>query len=111
MIFVKDSINNEQKEVNLKLFLDESVDCFTDSILGELPPSRGEDDHNIELIPGISPPNKPQYRVFLAQEEENMTQVHELMKKGMVHPTSSPFGLPVLLVQKKDGSYHMCVDY
>ena len=40
-----------------------------------------------------------------------MAQVNELVEKGMVQPRSSPFCLPVLLVQKKDGSYHMCVDY
>ena len=40
-----------------------------------------------------------------------MTQVKELLEKGMVQPISSPFCSPVLLVQKKDGSYRMCVDY
>ena len=40
-----------------------------------------------------------------------MAQVNELVEKGMVQPSSSPFCSPVLLVQKKDGSYCMCVDY
>ena len=40
-----------------------------------------------------------------------MAQVNELVEKGMVQPSSSPFYSPVLLVQKKDGSYRMCVDY
>src|SRR5271168_382171 len=82
-----------------------------DSIPGELPPSRGEDDHRIDLIPGISPPNKPPYRVSPAQQEEIMAQVNELVEKGMVRPSSSPFCSLVSLVQKKDGSYRMCVDY
>ena len=87
------------------------MDCFTDSIPRELSPSRGEDDHKIELIPGSSPPNKPPYRVSLAQQEEIMTQINELVEKGMVRPSSSTFCSPVLWVQNKDGSYHMCVDY
>ena len=40
-----------------------------------------------------------------------MAQVNELLDKGMIHPNSSPYWSSVLLVQKKDGSYHMCVDY
>ena len=40
-----------------------------------------------------------------------MAQVNELVEKGMVQPSSSPYCSPVLLVQKKDGSYRMCVDY
>ena len=122
LIFVKDSMpqdnslssnenDSSKEESSLKLFLDEYDDCFSDSIRGELPPSRGEDDHKIELIPGSSPPNKPPYRVSLAQQEEIMAQVNELVEKGMVRPSSSPFFSPVLLVQKKDGSYRMCVDY
>ena len=102
---------SSKEESSLKLFLDKYDDCFIDSIPGELPPSRGEDDHKIELIPGSSPPNKPPYRVSLAQQEEIMAQVNELVEKGMVRPSSSPFLSPVLLVQKKDGSYRMCVDY
>ena len=40
-----------------------------------------------------------------------MTQVNELVEKGMVQPSSCPFFSLVLLVQNKDGSYYMCVDY
>ncbi|MCO5578787.1 hypothetical protein L7F22_032633 [Adiantum nelumboides] len=121
MIFVKDSLNgvdvtqvNENGiKVDLELFnfLNQFQDVFIDDIPGELPPKRGDDDHMIELIPASSPPNKPPYRVSQAQQEEIMRQVNELVDKGMVRPSSSPFCSPVLLVQKKDGTYRMCVDY
>ncbi|MCO5547351.1 hypothetical protein L7F22_000800 [Adiantum nelumboides] len=92
-------------------FLNSFKDCFADEIPNDLPPSRGEDDHKIELIPGSSLPNRPPYRVSYAQQEEILTQVNELLEKGLVRPSSSPFCSPVLLVQKKDGSYRMCIDY
>ncbi|MCO5603226.1 hypothetical protein L7F22_057373 [Adiantum nelumboides] len=121
MIFVKDSLNgvneaqvNEsgmQEDLELSNFLNQFQDVFIDDIPGELPPKRGDDDLMIELIPGSSPPNKPPYRVSQAQQEEIMRQVNELVEKGMVRPSSSPFCSPVLLVQKKDGTYRMCVDY
>ena len=121
LIYVKDSPSpnvmhnfengNENDNANLHLFLQKYDDCFADSIPNELPPARGDDDHRIELVQGSSPPNRPPYRVSLAQQEEIMAQVNELLDKGMVRPSSSPYCSPVLLVQKKDGSYRMCVDY
>ena len=98
-----------KEELDLSNFLNQYQDVFIDDIRGELPPKRGDDDHKIELSPGSSPPtNKPPYRVSQAQQEEIMRQVNELVDKGMVRPSSSPFCSPVLLVQKKDGTYRMC---
>ncbi|MCO5557114.1 hypothetical protein L7F22_010670 [Adiantum nelumboides] len=121
MIFVKDFLNgvnetqvNEsemQEYLELYNFLSQFQDVFIDDFHGELPPKRGNDDHMIELIPGSSPPNKPPYKVSQAQEEEFMRQVNELVEKQMVRPSSSPFCSPILLVQKKDDTYHMCVNY
>ncbi|MCO5603376.1 hypothetical protein L7F22_057526 [Adiantum nelumboides] len=121
MIFVKDSLNGvDETQVNengmqvgleLSNFLNQFQDVFIDDIPGELPPKRGDDDHMIELIPRSSPPNKPPYRVSQAQQEEIMRQVNELVEKGMVRPSSSPFCSLVLLVQKKDDTYRLCVDY
>ncbi|MCO5550756.1 hypothetical protein L7F22_004247 [Adiantum nelumboides] len=121
MIFVKDSLSDVNKtqvnesgtkeDLELSKFLNQIQDVFIDDIPGELPPKRGDDDHAIELIPGSSPPNKPPYRVSQAQQEEIMRQVNELVEKGMVRPSSSPFCSPVFLVHKKDGTYRMCVDY
>jgi hypothetical protein len=38
-------------------------------------------------------------------------QIEELLEKGFIHPSSSPWGAPVLFVNKKDGSRRMRVDY
>ncbi|MCO5609370.1 hypothetical protein L7F22_063596 [Adiantum nelumboides] len=96
--------------VSRRAFLDEYVDCFSEALPGQLPPESPK-DHNIDLIPRSAAPNKPLYRVSAAQQEEMMTQVNELLQKGHIQPSSSPFCLLVLLVQKKDGSWRMCIDY
>ncbi|MCO5553939.1 hypothetical protein L7F22_007465 [Adiantum nelumboides] len=121
MIFVKDSLSDvnktqvnesgSQEDLEFSKFLNQFQYVFIDDIPGELPPKQGDDDHAIELIPGSSPPNKPPYRVSQAQQEEIMRQANELVEKGMVRPSSSPFCSPVLLVHKKGGTYRMCVDY
>ena len=102
---------NSNDEENQESFLQSFSDYFSDSIPNELPPSRGDDDHRIELVPGSAPPNRPPYPLSHAQQEEILTQVNELLEKGMVRPNSSPFCSLVLLVQKKDGTYRMCIDY
>ena len=117
MIFVTDAIPSKESNATNELnesqmnFLKEFKECFSNELPTELPPKRGNEDHRIDLIPGSSPPNKAPYRVSYAQQEEILTQVNELMEKGMIRPSSSPFCSPVLLVQKKDGSYRMCIDY
>ncbi|KAI3692764.1 hypothetical protein L6452_32586 [Arctium lappa] len=43
--------------------------------------------------------------------QEMMTQLQEILKKGFIRPSSSPWGDPILFVKKKDGSMRMCIDY
>jgi hypothetical protein len=38
-------------------------------------------------------------------------QLKELLDKGYIHPSSSPWGYPILFVKKKDQSLRLCVDY
>ena len=74
------------------------------------PPERAV-QHTIELKPGSSPPSRPAYRVSPPEAEEMKRQVLDLMERGCVQPSASPFGAPVLFVKKPDGSLRMCVDY
>lgn len=114
LLFVTDNnipkLSSAPLETNRRCFLETNGDCFKDDLPDELPPARLE-DHKIDLIPGSTAPNRPPYRVSQSQQAEILKQVEELLDKGLVRPSSSPFCSPVLLIQKKDGSFRMCVDY
>jgi len=75
-----------------------------------LPPERNT-AHTIPLEPGHKPPFRPIYRLSPVELAEVENQVTELLKNGLIEPSSSPYGAPVLFVTKKDGSLRMCIDY
>ncbi|GJS11547.1 putative reverse transcriptase domain-containing protein [Tanacetum coccineum] len=51
------------------------------------------------------------YRLAPSEMKELSEQLKELLEKGFIRPSSSPWGAPVLFVKKKDGSFRMCIDY
>nr|GEV02520.1 putative reverse transcriptase domain-containing protein [Tanacetum cinerariifolium] len=57
---------------------------------------------------GAAPVAGAPYRLALSKMKELSVQLQELLEKGFIHPSSSPWGAPVLFVKKKDGSYRMC---
>jgi hypothetical protein len=85
-------------------------DVFTDELPSELPPKRVV-DHKIELVPGAEPQNKAPYRLNQVELAELKRQVTELMSRGYIRPSKSPFGAPVLFARKKGGDLRMCIDY
>ena len=46
-----------------------------------------------------------------AEMKELKVQLEELLEKGYIRPSLSPWGAPVLFVQKKDGNLCLCIDY
>ena len=87
----------------------EFQDVFPDDIAG-LPPER-EVEFTIDLIPGTEPISIPPYRMAPAELRELKAQLEELLSKGVIRPSISPWGAPVLFVKKKDGSLRLCIDY
>nr|GFC87025.1 putative reverse transcriptase domain-containing protein [Tanacetum cinerariifolium] len=82
---------------------------FPDELPG-IPPVR-EVEFSIELISGAEPISKAPYRMALIELKELKDQLQELLERGFIHPSMSPWGAPVLFVNKKDGSMRLCIDY
>ena len=99
----------EDAEVSCIPVVSEFPEVFPDDIC-ELPPER-EVEFIIDLVPGANPVSIAPYRMSPVELAEVKAQVQDLLSKQFVRPSASPWGAPVLLVKKKDGSMRMCVDY
>jgi hypothetical protein len=75
-----------------------------------MPPDR-DVEFVIDLLPSTAPISRRPYRMSSDQLQEVKAQIKELMGKGFIHASSSPWGAPIIFVGKKDGTQRMCVDY
>ncbi|XP_027155850.1 uncharacterized protein LOC113756359 [Coffea eugenioides] len=87
----------------------EFPDVFPEE-LKTLPPER-EVEFKIDLMPGTAPISKTPYRMAPAELKELKIQLQDLLEKGFVKESDSPWGAPVLFVKKKDESLRLCIDY
>ena len=87
----------------------EYPDVFPEELPG-IPPVR-EIDFSVELVPGTAPISRAPYRMAASELAELKKQLAELLDKGFIRPSASPWGAPVLFVKKKDGSLRLCIDY
>jgi len=94
----------------IRRVLEEFPDVMPEDLLENLPP-RKRVDHVIEVMPRVAPPTKAPYRMSHEELKELKVQLEELLAKGYIKPSKSPYGAPVLFVHKKDGTLRMCVDY
>jgi hypothetical protein len=90
--------------------LEEFPDVMPEDLPENLPPRRRV-DHAIEVMPRVAPPTKAPYRMSHEELKELKVQLEELLTKGYIKPSKSPYGAHVLFVHKKDGTLRMCVDY
>jgi hypothetical protein len=96
---------------NLK---DISMACeFPNVFLEDLPgmPLNRDVEFVIELQPGTVPISRRPYKMTPKELAELKVQLNELLDKGYIHPSSSPWGCPALFVKKEDQSLRLCVDY
>ncbi|WZZ15423.1 hypothetical protein YC2023_108512 [Brassica napus] len=99
--------NDEVKVEDIEV-VQEFEDIFAP--LKELPPPRSN-PFTITLEPEAKPIAKAPYRMAPAELAELKKQMEDLLEKGFIRSSSSPWGAPVLFVKKKDGSMRLCIDY
>jgi hypothetical protein len=87
----------------------EYPDVFPD----ELPsmPSERDIEFLIDLLTGTAPIAKRPYRLSVSELGELKKQLKELLDKRFIPPSSSPWGAPVIFVEKNDGTQRTCVVY
>ncbi len=86
-------------------------DVFPDELPGGLPPSRGGIIHDIELVSGARPHKRPIYRMSESELRELKRQLDEMLAKGFIRHSKSPYAAPVMLVPKPDGGWRLVIDY
>jgi len=91
------------------LVVKEFPDVFPKELPG-LPPVR-EVEVSIDILLGTTPIAQTPYRMAPAEFAELKIQLQELLDKGFIRPSISPWGAPVLFVKKKDGTFRLCIDY
>ena len=87
----------------------EFPDVFPDD-MARLPPER-EVEFTIDLILRTEPISIPHYRMAPTELRELKAQLKELLSKGFIRSSISPWEAPVLFVKKKDGSLRLCIYY
>ncbi|KAF5812920.1 putative nucleotidyltransferase, Ribonuclease H [Helianthus annuus] len=108
LALVTDSQSDERRIEDLPV-VREFPDVFPEELPG-LPPHR-QVEFQIDLAPGAAPIARAPYRLAPGELQELSNQLQELLDRGFIRPSSSPWGAPVLFVKKKDGSFRMCIDY
>ncbi|KAJ0557161.1 putative nucleotidyltransferase, Ribonuclease H [Helianthus annuus] len=108
LALVSDASSEEKKIEDIPIVRD-FPKVFPEELPG-LPPHR-QVEFRIELAPGAAPIARAPYRLAPSELEELSTQIEELLEKGFIRPSYSPWGAPVLFVKKKDGTFRMCIDY
>ena len=94
-------LDSKREQVNLENIpvIREFPDVFPEELPG-VPPER-EVDLSIEVVQGTNSISRTPYRVALIELKELKTQLQELLDKGFILPSVSPWGAPVYLLRRK----------
>ena len=85
-----------------------------EKVFGDLPPERPPNrgaEHSIELEIGKKPIKMQTYRYPKRIQYDIEEDIKEILKLGLIRPSSSLFVSSVVMVKKKDGTLRMCIDF
>ena len=90
-----------------------TVSDFSDVFPEEFPrlPPQREIEFAIDVVLSATPASITLYRMAPLELKELKLQLQELLEKGFIRPSVSPWGAPMLFVKKKDGTLRLCIDY
>ncbi|CAI7732403.1 unnamed protein product [Closterium sp. NIES-54] len=94
----------------IQKLLEEFQDVLPDVLLDQLPPYRTH-QHEIIKEPGSKPTFRAPNRLSPTELADMKKQIEYLLDKGLIRPSTSPYGAPVLFTPKPDGSLRMFIDY
>ena len=107
------SAEKDQKDIEIPV-VRKFQDVFPNELLGL--PSHREFDFSIEVYPrtdpiSVAPYRMTPYRMTPLELKELKSQLEDLLSKGFICPSTSPWEAPMLFVKKKDGMLRLCIDY
>lgn len=100
------SVSDSPRE--LSILLESYQDVFKEPSC--FPPIRSI-EHSINLQPRASLPNSSLYHTYSSHNDKIKKQIHDLLDQGLIKPSISPCASPILLVEKKDGTWCLFIDF
>ncbi|XP_070046763.1 uncharacterized protein [Nicotiana tomentosiformis] len=107
LAFVRDVMDNTPTVKSVPV-VKEFPDVFPVDLMG-MPPDR-DIDFSINLLSGTQPISIPPYCMAPVELKELKEQLQELLDKGFIIPSVSPWCAAILFVKKKGGSMKICID-
>lgn len=109
--FLVSLVRTKTKEIHIDdvPIVQEIKDVFRADLPGFTPDRQVE--FTIDLLPVVAPVSRAPYRMAPRELQELKVQLQELLDKGFIQPSVSPWGAPILFVKKKYGTLRMCIDY
>jgi hypothetical protein len=89
--------------------VNEFPNVFPEDLPG-MPPDQ-DIEFVIELEPGTAPIYMTPFRMITLELAKLKEHIMELLEKGFIRPSASPWGSPMIFVPKKDGTQRLCMDY